>query len=88
MACGKARVNLDDRSCTAVELLKGKLASEKQKTLRVTRKSRPVLLFTDGSLEYIDGYAVASIGGVLIAGENTLVYGATVPNKLACLARR
>eukprot|EP00435_Cladocopium_sp_Y103_P050211 s1922_g15.t1 len=76
---GSSSVSLDDRTCKAVTLLKDKLSIGKPRTLRITKKKKPIVLFTDGSLEYEDGLPVARIGGVCLMPDGTnLVFGAEV----------
>ena len=80
---GKRTVTLDDRACKAIELLKQKLTSGKPRTLQVSAKRKPVVLFTDGSLEYENGMHVANIGGVCILPDGeTEIFGAAVPPEL------
>ena len=50
--------------------------------MRISKKNKPVILFTDGSLETEHGRAVARIGGVCISTEGTFVFGAEAPNEL------
>ena len=83
VAQGQKLVQLDDRVVKAVELLKHKLSSGKPRTLRVSCKTKPVLIFTDGSLEYPEGKAEANIGGVcILPSGHTEVFGARVSNEL------
>ena len=63
-------------------MLKNKLTCGKPRTLRISLKKKPILVFTDGSLEYEAGKPIARIGGVCISSEGTEVFGATVPNGL------
>eukprot|EP00435_Cladocopium_sp_Y103_P038153 s357_g10.t1 len=80
---GMGRMQLDHSTCRAIGLLKDKLKTGKPKTLRISRKERPVLVFTDGSLEYENGEPVASIGGVCIEPNGAVqVFGASVPMEL------
>ena len=82
VSSGLDKVPIDERSCAAIELLRTKLSSGKPRTLRVSRKSRPVLIFTDGSLEYDGGRPIARIGGVCISSEGTSVFGTAVHESL------
>ena len=79
---GQKVVPVDERTCAAIELLVDKLTSGKPRTLRISPKRRPVLIYTDGSLEYEDGIPIAKIGGVCISSLGTEVFGATVPGNL------
>eukprot|EP00435_Cladocopium_sp_Y103_P006857 s546_g2.t1 len=80
---GSNSVSLDERTCKAVELLKEKLSLGRPRTLRITKKKKPIVLFTDGSLEYEDGLPVARIGGVCLLTDGTnLVFGAEVSSDL------
>ena len=79
---GKNHVTIDDRACKAIQLLLHRLSCGKPRTLRISKKNKPVILFTDGSLETEHGSAVARIGGVCISTEGTFVFGAEVPNEL------
>ena len=79
---GQKQVPIDDRSCAAVELLRTKLSSGKPRTLKVRKKKKPILVYTDGSLEYEQGRPVARIGGVCIATDITQVFGMEVPESL------
>ena len=79
---GQKKVPVDQRSCDAIELLRAKLSCGRPRSLRVSMKKRPVLIFTDGSLEYEDGKPIAKIGGVCITPNATSVFGATVPESL------
>ena len=84
---GKNQVTIDDRACKAIQLLLHRLSCGKPRTLRISKKSKPVILFTDGSLETEHGSAVARIGGVCISAEGTFVFGARVPDELLDLWR-
>ena len=80
---GKSTVNLDERACKAVMLLREKILYGKPRTLSISKKERPVILFTDGSLEYEHGKPVAQIGGVCIFPFGRVeIFGATVPTNL------
>eukprot|EP00435_Cladocopium_sp_Y103_P036529 s3063_g9.t1 len=80
---GSNSVSLDERTCKAVELLKEKLSLGRPRTLRITKKKKPIVLFTDGSLEYEEGLPVARIGGVCLLTDGTnLVFGAEVSSDL------
>ena len=79
---GKNQVTIDDRACKAIQLLLHRLSCGKPRTLRISKKNKPVILFTDGSLETEHGRAVARIGGVCISTEGTFVFGAEAPNEL------
>ena len=80
---GKDRVALDNRTCKAVELLREKLLSGRPRTISVSKKKRPVVIFTDGSLEYDEGRHVTGIGGVCILPNGHVeIFGATVPSEL------
>ena len=63
VSLGQKAVKMDDRTCAAVELLKHKLVSGRPRTLNISRKRKPVVVFTDGSLEYEGGKPVARIVG-------------------------
>ena len=82
-ASGKGVVPLDERACRAVELLKCKLLSGKPRTLQISARKKPVIIYTDGSLEYMNDKQVANIGGVCILPDgHTEVFGAEVPYEL------
>ena len=80
---GKVTVELDVRACKAVELLRSKLLSGRPRTISVSKKKMPVVIFTDGSLEYDNGKRVAGIGGVCILPcGHVEIFGAEVPQEI------
>ena len=72
-ASGHKVVPVDERSCAAIEMPKAKLTCGKPRTLRISLKKKPILVLTDGSLEYEEGNPIARIGGVCISSEGTEV---------------
>ena len=80
---GKVTVELDVRACKAVELLRSKLLSGRPRTISVSKKKMPVVIFTDGSLEYDNGKRVDGIGGVCILPcGHVEIFGAEVPQEI------
>ena len=80
---GKVTVELDGRACKAVELLRSKLLSGRPRTISVSKKKMPVVIFTDGSLEYDNGKHVTGIGGVCILPSGHVeIFGAAVPQEI------
>ena len=71
---------MDNRSLDAATLLFEKLRNGKPRTIGISPKTKPFLLFTDGSLEYDElDRPIAGIGAVLMCPDNTnFVFGTKV----------
>ena len=73
-------VELDGRAIEAVKRLQNKLLNGKPRSICISKKSTPFLLFTDGALEYdSQGRGVAGIGAVLLCPDSSIhVFGTCV----------
>ncbi|CAL1169263.1 unnamed protein product [Cladocopium goreaui] len=74
---------LDQRSIDAAHMLFEKMKNGKPRTIRITPRSKPFLLFTDGALEYeSSGKPTAGIGAVLLCPDGRqLVFGTKVEDE-------
>ena len=81
---GDKEAALDDRSVDASRLLFEKLKDGKPRTIQISPKAKPFLLFTDGALEYdANGKPIAGIGAVLMCPDGSnLVFGTKVPDRI------
>ena len=81
---GSAEVQLDRRSIDATHMLFQKLKSGKPRTIHITPRSKPFLLFTDGDLEYEpSGKPTAGIGAALLCPDGRqLVSGTKVEDEI------
>ena len=80
---GRAEALLDQRSIAAVHVLFEKMKNGKPRTIRITPRSKPFLLFTDGALEYeSSGKPTAGIGAVLLCPDGRqFVFGTKVEDE-------
>ena len=64
-------------------VLKDRLCSGRPKTFVADDIQRPVLIFTDGALEYDNGEPKATIGGVCLRPDGSCeIFGAAVPDRI------
>ena len=78
-----ARVPLEDSQLKAFRVLKDRLCSGRPKTFVADDMQRPVLIFTDGALEYDGDVPKATIGGVCLRPDGECeVFGAAVPDRV------
>ena len=75
---------LDERALSAVTRLQKKLSNGKPRTLFISKRSPPFLLFTDGALEYdSQGNGIAGIGAILICPDSSVfVFGSQVTDNV------
>jgi hypothetical protein len=80
---GCAEALLDQRSIDAAHMLFEKMKNGKPRTIRITPRSKPFLLFTDGALEYeSSGKPTAGIGAVLLCPDGRqFVFGTKVEDE-------
>lgn len=86
---GDKETLLDDRSVDASRLLFEKLKDGKPRTIRISPKAKPFLLFTDGALEYeASGKPIAGIGAVLMCpdGSNLVFWNESSGTNTAIMA--
>ena len=78
-----ASVALGETQVEAFAVLKSRLCSGKPKAFLADEVTKPVLIFTDGALEYEQGLSVATIGAVYMdPSGRTEVFGAEVPESV------
>ena len=78
-----ASVALGETQVEAFVVLKSRLCSGKPKAFLADEVTKPVLIFTDGALEYEQGLSMATIGAVYMDPfGRTEVFGAEVPGSV------
>lgn len=77
------RVQLDPCQLQSFDILKRRLCSGKPRKFVADVVEKPWIIFSDGALEYKDGKAIATIGGVAFPpGGRPEVFGGFVPDDL------
>ena len=77
------KVLLEESQLQAFEILRQRLCSGRPKTFLADVVEKPVLIFTDGALEYEGEVAKATIGGVCLRpGGDCEIFGAAVPDQV------
>eukprot|EP00435_Cladocopium_sp_Y103_P074060 s119_g46.t1 len=74
----KLNVTIPDDKVEALKCLSSLFSNNVPKTFNMKSESEPILIFTDGSAEPCQGGVRAAIGGVLIDGSETRVFGCLV----------
>jgi hypothetical protein len=78
-----AKVLLEESQLKAFETLRCRLCSGRPKTFLADDVEKPVLIFTDGALEYEGDVAKATIGGVSLKPDGACeVFGSKVPDSV------
>ena len=76
-----SKVLLEESQLKAFETLRCRLCSGRPKTFLADDIEKPVLIFTDGALEYEGDAAKATIGGVSLKPDGACeVFGCAVPD--------
>ena len=65
----KSIVNLDEEQVAVFDLLRQRIVSP-PRTIPTSRSETPVLIFTDGSCEEVDGELVGAVGAVIFGSES------------------